>query len=97
MTKAHRYHMTIENALHLVLKYCSISARENRRASIISLQQASIQRENWQRNRNHWYYQDAHQARHALHIDWCRIHRRAAELVAQHGQRSETNAYPITL
>lgn len=97
MTTAHRYHMTRENALHLVRKYCTISSRENRRAAIIALQMARVARENWSRCRDNWHYSDAYKARHATVLDWCRIHRRAAELVAQHGYRSETNAYPVSL
>ena len=89
--------MTAENALHLIQKYCSISARENRRAAIIALQMARVARENWILSRDNWYDSDAYKARHATLLDWCRIHRRAAELVAQHGYRSETNAYPVSI
>ena len=97
MDKSHRYHMSEELALHLLQQFCHISARENRRVSVVFQHYARIARENFQRNRDHWYYQDAHKNRHANNIDSSRLHRRAAELVSLYGLRTNNNLYPVTL
>ena len=89
--------MNHEHALHLLATFCTMPSRISRHAVTENLQHARIARHNWIASRGNWYYQDRYQARHAWHIDLARIHRRAAELVAQYGQRCDSNAYPVTL
>ena len=83
--------MTAELALKLLSDFCTMSAQYNRHSVTRHLHYARICRDYWHGKK------EVTLNRHAGHIDFCRIHRRAAELVAQHGQRSETNAYPVSL
>lgn len=82
--------MQPELALKLLSEFCTLPEQLNRHAVAKHLLLARI-------SRDYWHKKELTRIRHATHIDFCRIHRRAAELVAQHGQRSETNAYPVTL
>ena len=82
---------------NLLARFCTMHAADLRRATAIHLQTARIQRLNFIGNRDHAIYKGMHKAGHATCLDMSRLCRRAAELVAKHGQRSEINAYPVSL
>ena len=82
--------MNHETALHLLATFCTMPAQYNRHSVARHLEYARI-------SRNFWQQKELTRLRHETHIDMCRIHRRAAELVAKHGQRCDSNAYPVSL